>query len=393
MREQHDTRILEQVIITASDRLSTPVREIEAASQRLTDKAAAAAQLDQTRADASARVKTVLAQTLRAGVIILAIALLVLALGYAGRMLLQGYAEHFRETATTSAPVPQIIEPTPVPGAGAPVWPNAPQPSGTSAAEEAIVTTNFTLFREKVVKIGTRSFEVTAGHHFEKDTDTEFQRAWCYIDHTAGAKTLNLSLGSKLPDGAPVPHPASPIEKRETGLSDQDIRRLFDACPWLDGNPDLSQKAPKTNRFVFDQEVTDASVARLITAVRNGATVVEFASPGGALSAALQGHDALRAADVETVATGPCASACTILFLGGSKRSVTASGQIGVHQWDSIGGEADESEAQALSGTLVDLFKQAGVAEEFFIAGSQTPPDEIYWLTRAELQSWGVTTP
>ena len=41
---------------------------------------------------------------------------------------------------------------------------------------------------------------------------------------------------------------------------------------------------------------------------------------------------------------------------------------------------------------LVALFKEAGVSEEFFVAGASTGASDMYWLTRSELRDWGVTT-
>jgi len=385
MREQHDTRMLEQVVSAASERMAAPARELNAASSRLTEKTAAEAHVEVTRADAKARAQDVFARTLRTVATLLAVAVLALALGFAGRMLLQGYFGSMPVTAEAASTAAG-----PAPGAGAPVWPTQPQPTGTTQAEEAVVTTNFTLFREKVVKIGAREFQVNAGHHFDKGTDTEFQRAWCYVVVPSGQTTLKLTLGTKTPVASPVAQRPTTEEKQKSNLTDANIRTLFNACPWLDGNPDLADATTSGERFSFGEEVTAASVDRLIAAVERGATVIEFNSPGGSLEEAIRGHEVLRAADVQTIVTGECASACTILFLGGAERSVETDGRIGVHQWASVGVEADESEAQALSGALVALFKDAGVDEDFFIVGSQTPPQDIRWLSLEEMLAWNV---
>ena len=107
---------------------------------------------------------------------------------------------------------------------------------------------------------------------------------------------------------------------------------------------------------------------------------------------AMRGFSALKDKDIDAVVTGECSSACTLLFLAGKSRSITPEGSVGVHQWRSVGAQTTEGEAQLLSGTLVALMKEAGVSEEFFIAGSSVPPEEILWLSRDQLWGWGVLT-
>lgn len=106
----------------------------------------------------------------------------------------------------------------------------------------------------------------------------------------------------------------------------------------------------------------------------------------------MRGFSVLKGKDIEAVVTGECSSACTLLFLAGQSRSITQEGSVGVHQWRTVGSETNESEAQLLSGTLVALMREAGGSEDFFIAGSFVPPDEILWLSHDQLRDWGVLT-
>ena len=269
-----------------------------------------------------------------------------------------------------------------------------PGPTGSTGAEEAVVTTNFSLFREKEIKLGDRSFEVIAGHHFNKGTDTQFENAWCCISEFADGMTLKISLGHKLPSASPQIDLPNAGELAKVGISRADHLSLFNACPWLDGNPDLSEVTPDPvgAAYVFAGEVTAQSVDRLIEAVKNGASRVLFNSPGGSLENAMRGFSVLKGKDIEAVVTGECSSACTLLFLAGQSRSITQEGSVGVHQWRTVGSETNESEAQLLSGTLVALMREAGVSEDFFIAGSFVPPDEILWLSHDQLRDWGVLT-
>ena len=140
----------------------------------------------------------------------------------------------------------------------------------------------------------------------------------------------------------------------------------------------------------FTAEVTKQSVDQLIPTISGGVSVVEFSSPSGLVGEVLRRFTAIRNAGVKTVATGECVSACTLLFLGGTERSVAFNGAIGVHQWRSEGGVTSDFDAQMTSALLLSLITSAGVSEEFYIAGARTPAGGMYFLTRAELANWGV---
>ncbi|PSL16055.1 ATP-dependent Clp protease proteolytic subunit [Shimia abyssi] len=388
MREQHDTNMLEQVIKANAERLEGPAHEIKAASDRLTQTNSAKAHETRTAADAGASAALLKAQASRVFIVLMGLSFLVLAAGFAFWLVLNAESRRLAEL-----PPPPVTSSTPaVAEAPAPIWPNMPHSAGATAGEDTVVTTNFSLFRTTDVTIGTDKFIVKAGHHYDKGTDTQFKHAWCYTQIPTAGVVLSVELGDKFPGLSPVIVTPTAAELDKTGLSQADHRKLFNACPWLDGNPDLSAVSPAStnNTYSFSGDVTAQSVDQLIAAVDNGASHITFDSPGGILNDAVRGFEVLKANDVNTVVNGECASACTILFLGGSKRSVDPGARVGVHQWDTIDGEADEAETQAFAGALVALFKAAGVREDFFIAGSQTSPEDMYWLSGHELRAWRV---
>ena len=390
MREQHDTKMLEQVISAISQRLETPAREIQAASDRLSQATTAHTHEMVSAADTSASTALLKAQAHRAFIVLTGVSMLTLAIGFATWLVLEAGTEPI--SRAEQAPV-EVTPPAPT-SAPAAVWPNMPEPSVNTGTEEAVVTTNFTLFREKEIKLGTRLFEVIAGHHFNKGTDKQFENAWCYISEFADGMTVRVSLGNKLPSASPQIEAPNASELSKVGISRTDHLTLFNACPWLDGNPDLAAATQDRSgaAYVFSGEITAQSVDRLIEAVDNGASRVLFNSSGGSMENAMRGFSALKDKDIDAVVTGECSSACTLLFLAGKSRSITPEGSVGVHQWRSVGAQTTEGEAQLLSGTLVALMKEAGVSEEFFIAGSSVPPEEILWLSRDQLWGWGVLT-
>ncbi|MEQ9694121.1 ATP-dependent Clp protease proteolytic subunit [Shimia sp. SDUM112013] len=384
MREQHDTHLLEQVIRANAERLEAPARELRAASDRRSQEISAKAHQDVTAADSGAQTALIRAQTHRAVMVLLALSAFVLALGFAAWLVLGPVNREQALAPAASPPAPTAI------------WPNMPLPGAGTDGEGNVVTTNFSLFRTKHMTLGGRTLDVEAGHHFDKGTDTQFKHAWCYTDIRENGVIINVVLGNKKPNQPPERRLPTSQELDRTGLSLDDHLRLFNACPWLDGNPDLAAAPsvmPATKgSYRFTGDVTAANVDKMIAAVNDGVRAVSFDSPGGLLDEAMRGYAALRAANVKTVVTGECASACSILFLGGTAREVGPMARLGIHQWRSVEQPAHESEAQLLSGLLVALFKEAGVSEEFFVAGASTAAGDMYWLTRSEMRDWGVTT-
>ncbi|MDP2580050.1 hypothetical protein Q8W37_08915 [Shimia thalassica] len=385
MREQHDTQLLEQVIRANAQRLEAPAKELRAASDRRNQEVSAQAHSDVAAADSSASTALIRAQAYRAVMVLLAMSVLAIAIGFAIWLVLGAETER-----QAQLPAPAIETPAP-----AAIWPNMPPPAARDE-DGSIVTTNFSLFRTKEMQLGNRELEVEAGHHFDKGTDTQFKHAWCYTDIRENGVIINVVLGHKKPDQFPERRLPTSQELDKTGLSLNDHLELFNACPWLDGNPDLaasSLSAPAvSNSYHFTGDVTAASVDKMIAALKNGARSVAFDSPGGLINEAMRGYAELRNAGVTTVVSGECASACSILFLGGTERDIQPMARLGVHQWSSVSHPTHESEAQLLSGMLVALFKEAGVSEEFFVAGASTGASDMYWLTRSELRDWGVTT-
>lgn len=381
MREQYDTKMLEEMVQSVSDRLKAPAREIGAASDRRTREVEAVSGATTAAAEAQARKTVLYAEGRKMFAIMTAVSLVVLAIGFSGWMILSAMPE---KAVGLLAPPP--VRTTP---AVAPNWPNVTPPAADEGGA-GVITTNFTLFREKTVMIGKREYEVVAGHKFASEEDTTFSIAWCYTDAIVDDLSIKVRLGNLDPGASPVVSMPTVATRTKSGLSRADIKTLFNSCPWLDGNPNVQASTARAGAYSFTAEVTEESVDQLIAAISGGVSVVEFSSPGGLVGEALRGFTALRNAGVKTVATGECVSACTLLFLGGTERSVALNGAIGVHQWRTEDGTSSDYDAQMTSALLLGMITSAGVSEEFYIAGARTPASGMYFLTRAELVNWGV---
>ena len=394
MQKRHDTQMLEEMVKSVSARINSPAQQVSEASNRLSREVEATSGTKITAADAQAKQTVLRAEGTKNLINMAAVSLVILALGITTKMVLSALPDQVIEAMTTPAittPVPAAATPTPADTAPVPAtnWPPAfiPEPN---QLEAGVITTNFSLFREKTVRIGSQNYDVVAGHEFASETDTMFSEAWCYTYAIKDGLKLEIELGNLEPKKVAEITKTSEAMLMKTGLSTADIQKLFDSCPWMDKNPYIQITDVNPDVFKFNEEVTSDSVDRLIAAVHNGAKTIEFNSPGGLLDEAIRGFKVIQKAGVKTVATGGCESACSLLFLGGSERFVARSGKIGVHRWATDEGNADEVEAQMMSAKMLEITKSAGVSSDFYIAGARTPASDMYYLTPADLIDWGV---
>jgi|GEM_PF-4197706 len=394
MQKRHDTQMLEEMVKSVSARINSPAQQVSEASNRLSREVEATSGTKITAADAQAKQTVLRAEGTKNLINMAAVSLVILALGITTKMVLSALPDQVIEAMTTPAittPVPAAATPTPADTAPVPAtnWPPAfiPEPN---QLEAGVITTNFSLFREKTVRIGSKNYDVVAGHEFASETDNMFSEAWCYTKITKDGLNLEIELGNLEPKKVAEITKTSEAMLMKTGLSTADIQKLFDSCPWMDKNPYIQITGVNPDVFKFNEEVTSDSVDRLIAAVHNGAKTIEFNSPGGLLDEAIRGFEVIQKAGVKTVATGGCESACSLLFLGGSERFVARSGKIGVHRWATDEGNADEVEAQMMSAKMLEITKSAGVSSDFYIAGARTPASDMYYLTHADLIDWGV---
>jgi len=122
-------------------------------------------------------------------------------------------------------------------------------------------------------------------------------------------------------------------------------------------------------------------------------------SPGGSVRDAIVMGEAIRAREITTVvpAHGYCASACPLVFAGGSTRQAPDGAWVGVHQvygeGSAVGGHsAGMADAQEISATCQQHLADMGVATEVWIKAMQTPPDQLYVLTQEELAEYDMVT-
>jgi hypothetical protein len=142
-----------------------------------------------------------------------------------------------------------------------------------------------------------------------------------------------------------------------------------------------------------DQVVLSAMIASLPEI----ATVV-LSSPGGSVTAAIAMGETMRSAHIDTMVApkGQCLSACLFAFIGGTKRHVPASAQLGSHQfrWSDDSHTAQDAQiAQALSARVLRHFLAMGVDPDALTYVLETPPNDMFVFTDKALEKFNLTTP
>ncbi|MCI1005697.1 hypothetical protein [Herbaspirillum sp. C7C8] len=107
-------------------------------------------------------------------------------------------------------------------------------------------------------------------------------------------------------------------------------------------------------------------------------------------------HDRIVATDVI------CASACSLAFIGGVRRTIAQGGRFGVHQFSTIGGNLSEGDSQVTVTTLASYVASMGVDRQMIDIASVTASNSIRWIapevarqlridnTISPLSSWSI---
>jgi hypothetical protein len=118
-----------------------------------------------------------------------------------------------------------------------------------------------------------------------------------------------------------------------------------------------------------------------------GVRTVRLESPGGYLQSAIAVAKIIKARGLDTYVGRFCASACTIVFLGGQHRYLAPNARLGFHQ----------AHAPGVPQSLVDpilrqAYGEAGVPSAFIDHVLRTPTEALWFPTRDELNEAGITS-
>ncbi len=119
-------------------------------------------------------------------------------------------------------------------------------------------------------------------------------------------------------------------------------------------------------------------------------TTLELNSDGGRGQIAEELALRVRQRHLNTSVQDHCVSACTYIFLAGDKRELAEDAELGFHQVSALGVAAGD---QRIIQDMVEYYRSAGLRESFIDHIVATPPDDMWYPTRLELENAGVITP
>ncbi|MFO1184448.1 MAG: ATP-dependent Clp protease proteolytic subunit [Bauldia sp.] len=120
--------------------------------------------------------------------------------------------------------------------------------------------------------------------------------------------------------------------------------------------------------------------------------VLALDSPGGVVRETAALVNLLPSPWIALVPSGAtCASACTLIFGAASARAAAADAKIGVHSSSAARGAQTLSARVIADGEIVKLAVLMGLPGPIIDKMQRTPPDQIDWLTPADLRLWNVT--
>ena len=116
-------------------------------------------------------------------------------------------------------------------------------------------------------------------------------------------------------------------------------------------------------------------------------TTVLLDSPGGHLLPSLQVAAIIQRRGLDTVVTHACHSACTLAFLGGRQRLLSAEARLGFHQ-----AHAPNVSPELANSLLRSAYENFAIPAPFVAHTLRTPPSELWFPDRDELRAARVVT-
>jgi hypothetical protein len=114
--------------------------------------------------------------------------------------------------------------------------------------------------------------------------------------------------------------------------------------------------------------------------------IVLLKSDGGKIAPAMQIGEAVRAKGYTTVVNDVCASSCALIWLAGSKRFMTPTAHIGLHQAYNSTGQADGLGNAIIGSYLTRL----GLSYSAIAYATVASPQDVKWLTIDDAKRVGI---
>jgi ATP-dependent protease ClpP protease subunit len=156
------------------------------------------------------------------------------------------------------------------------------------------------------------------------------------------------------------------------------------------GAPAVIKVSPDGREITLDGYITSGvgkNLRRTLDGAPN-ARRLRLNSHGGRIMEAQGMADLIRARKLDTRVVESCESACTLLFLAGAERSASPLAEIGFHQPDFPGLNAQERQ-DIIQSNRQD-YLAAGMSNAFIDRIMATPPEKIWYPSGEEMTEAGV---
>jgi len=135
--------------------------------------------------------------------------------------------------------------------------------------------------------------------------------------------------------------------------------------------------------------ITEAVAVRI--AENPSLETLALTSDGGNIYEARGLAKLVRDANMSTLASGTCSSACTVAFIGGVSRRLQSGGRLGFHQYRfDAEYTVPFADPRAEEARDLELFRKAGVQDWFLMRMFRERPDKIWYPATEVLKKAGV---
>jgi hypothetical protein len=134
----------------------------------------------------------------------------------------------------------------------------------------------------------------------------------------------------------------------------------------------------------------DAGRLRALLAQSTQLRVLELDSPGGRLKEAERIATLLHERAPQVRVTGPCESACTLLFMAGSPRRMMQGGRLGFHR--ASAGTFSPLLDELANRELARIYRQAGVPDNYINHTLSTPSWRMWYPQTTDLVASGLVS-
>ena len=146
-----------------------------------------------------------------------------------------------------------------------------------------------------------------------------------------------------------------------------------------------------TQILFFEGDFESGDGQRLIEALREtGAPLLVLTSGGGLVSEAQMVGYYLRSNNVNTLAAGLCASACTFALAGGVERGAVEHSRIGIHRTSLLSGQGTLEDGQQIMANYLRYFRSMNVDPELVALAGSVSSDRMRWLSMNEAMQLGL---